>query len=355
MKMKHGKHVAFTLVELLVVIAIIGVLIALLLPAVQAARESARRTQCINNQKQIALAVHNHESSKGELPAAMTATVPPGYTAPTGAMFGALPYFWSWSALVELSPFLEQAGIYNTMNLREPTFDPLTFQITSSALEAVGTTIPSFLCPSDNRRASDNAYGVDNPGPGNYAFCTGTGEAYNDSPVGSLWNTNGPFMAKVRQPLAAITDGTSNTVMLSESLLGEGDENVASSAIGSPDARIHYANREDGGVDELCTGYTKINGEKRRGFTWITGEYRCGSYNHYYTPNTKTLDCIANDMNFASEGALTSLGLRAARSKHPMVVIVALLDGSARIVSENITLSMWRAYATREGNEVVTF
>jgi prepilin-type N-terminal cleavage/methylation domain-containing protein len=151
------KRHAFTLVELLVVIAIIGMLIALLLPAVQAAREAARRMQCTNNLKQLGLAVHNHENVHNVMPAAFSATIPPGYEPPIPIPLDQIPsYFWSWSALAELSPFLEQTSIYDTMDLKQPTFDLMglmtgSFPITEANRQAFGTTVGLFLCPSDGK------------------------------------------------------------------------------------------------------------------------------------------------------------------------------------------------------------
>lgn len=310
--------------------------------------------QCTNNQRQIALATHNHESTKGVLPATLAAEIPKGYTFPAGALMR-LPYLWSWSALAELSPFLEQTSIYNSMDLEQPTFDPATFQITTPNMAAVGTTVKGFLCPSDLQTpVTASIYGVDDPGPTNYVFCTGTGEAYNNAPLGSLWNTNGPFMAQKKQPLAAITDGTSNTIMLSESTLGTGEEGTSTDP---DDYRTNYAYA--GSVAKLtiedCESATQWNVDYRRGFTWATGEYRCASYNHYFLPNEKVYDCIANNSDYVTEEGATSMGLRAARSWHSGGVNVALLDGSSRFVSNTVALNVWRAYATRDNGETLSF
>src|ERR1700712_5362507 len=107
---RRRRNLGFTLIELLVVIAIMAILIALLLPAVQQAREAARRTQCVNNLKQLGLAVHNRISSFGRLPPGMVATLP-GATAYPGS------HDWQWGTLVYLTPFLDQSNVYNSMNL----------------------------------------------------------------------------------------------------------------------------------------------------------------------------------------------------------------------------------------------
>ena len=348
----HRKY-AFTLVELLVVIAIIGILIALLLPAVQAAREAARRLWCTNNLKQLGLAVHNHESAYRVMPAAFTGTVPSEF-----AWYGIPPYLWSWSALAELSPFLEQTNIYNTMNLRLPTFDFTDipdFPITQPNRPAVATTVGLFLCPSDARQpVTGNAYGVDNPGPTNYVFCIGSGTTRGGAPFGRLWNTDGAFMAKNRQSFSAITDGLSNTCLASESTLGVGATSTTTKPTGKA-YRYHYAYAGYGAfslTESLCEGATQWNFEFPRGFTWATGEYRCASYNHYMTPNSTMMDCIANDIA-PGEGQYSSMGFRAARSWHTGGVGTLFGDGSVQFMSDTISLDVWRAVATRNGGEVV--
>ena len=241
------------------------------------------------------------------------------------------------------------------MDLQQPTFDPQTFQIMPPNREAVAITVNTFLCPSDLRQpVTASVYGVDNPGPTNYAFCTGTGEAYGSAPLGSLWNTNGPFMARKKHSLSAITDGTSNTVMISESTLGTGAEGT------STDPKDHRTNYAYAGsvtalTESACESAMQWNVDYRRGFTWATGEYRCAAYNHFYTPNAKVYDCIANNGNYVTEEGATSFGLRAARSWHTGGVNAALLDGSVRFVSETVALNIWRAYATRNGGEAASF
>jgi len=374
------KRYAFTLVELLVVIAIIGMLIALLLPAVQAAREAARRMQCMNHMRQLGIAIHNHESFRGEIPAALTARelTRAEFDAEFPQWAGAtnFPYLWSWSALAELTPFLEQTAVHNSMNLDYPTFDPSPtanppWGITLPNRFAFGTRVGLFLCPSDVQRpVIDSVYGVATPGPTNYVFSAGTGTTrLGRSFYGSLWHTDGAFMVQQRLPFGAFSDGLSNTVFASESILGHGTARLVGAANRPTDEhayRLHYAWVDSrGGADvataglteALCNAVVEWNNAYPRGFTWTTGEYRTGSYNHFMTPNARILDCIANefDMSELAVGNMrhmnTSLGFRAARSWHPGGVNVMLGDGSARFVADSIALEVWRAVATRAGGE----
>ncbi|HBT77999.1 MAG TPA: prepilin-type cleavage/methylation domain-containing protein [Planctomycetaceae bacterium] len=353
----HTSRKAFTLVELLVVIAIIAVLIALLLPAVQMAREAARRMQCTNNLKQLGIALHNHEGAKKEMPAVLMAEKPDDVAA---AYASENAYNWSWSALAVLAPYLEQTNISDSMDIKIPTYSGSPAVVPSENALAFGTTVPMFLCPSDTRNpVTELVYGVETPGPTNYAFCTGSGLAYGTSGAGSLWDTDGPFMAKKRLALEAVVDGTSNTVMASESTLGTGTENAFGASSDGEDNRTVYVYsgyETKALTDATCAAPMGINVEFRRGFTWTTGEYRCGAYNHYYTPNQKIFDCMANyDVTATDEKRSTSLGWRAARSWHNGGVNVALLDGSSRFVPDTVSADVWRAYATRDNGEAFSF
>ncbi|MHC5542914.1 DUF1559 family PulG-like putative transporter, partial [Singulisphaera rosea] len=199
----------FTLIELLVVIAIIAVLIALLLPAVQAAREAARRAQCVNNLKQIGLALHNYISSTNVLPPGRVNT----YISKAGNC---------WGAYAEILPQMEQQSVFNSFNFNlPPDTDPTT---TAAAANSTGfmVTINSLICPSDPAPTSlvlvSNGYYATH----NYPMCTGSNYSVvqNPSASSSLAGIipNGVLYENSAVPISGITDGTSGTVAVAETL-----------------------------------------------------------------------------------------------------------------------------------------
>jgi prepilin-type N-terminal cleavage/methylation domain-containing protein len=339
----HRHRPAFTLIELLVVIAIIAILIGLLVPAVQKVREAAARTQCSNNLKQLGLAMHNYESVYKRLPPAFKGDVPAGSQLPA--------YFYSWSALAYLNPYLEQTAIYNRMDLTQPIYLPPTYNISPANQFAVEQVVPLFICPSDNGQPVVNPgdYGVPTMGPTNYAVCIGSGTTNGGAPFGGMWNSDGMFQAKNQLRIADVPDGLSNTAMMSESTLGTGDENTNTLP---PDPQTYYSYVAIGTPvnDANCAAAKNYNNSNRRGFSWATGELRCASYNHYLLPNSPTPDCITNDL----ATGYTSTGFRTARSKHIGGINMLLGDGSVRFVSNGIALATWRAIATRNRGEVIS-
>jgi prepilin-type N-terminal cleavage/methylation domain-containing protein/prepilin-type processing-associated H-X9-DG protein len=192
---KRDARSAFTLIELLVVIAIIGVLVALLVPAVQKVREAAARVQCANNLKQIGLALHGfHDSNKA---------LPPGYLA-TAAYPGTSPG-WGWAAFI--LPYLEQTALYRQLNLAQPL----------SSQPAVQAVVPIYLCPSDVVLAA--AFNVTDAGltticqaaPSSYAATVGQDASDVADPTG-----DGVFYRNSRTKFTDIVDGTSQTVMVGD-------------------------------------------------------------------------------------------------------------------------------------------
>jgi prepilin-type processing-associated H-X9-DG protein len=318
---------------------------------VQKVREAAARIKCANNLKQLGLSVHNYESANQKFPAGFTGNAPTGAPA----------YFYSWSTLAILNPFLEQTNIYNSMDLNVPVYALTSpYNVLPQNQFAVVQKVPLFLCPSDKQEPVSNAYGVTNLGPTNYAACLSTGLANGAQPAGSPWDANGAFFAQSKTTITAITDGTSNTACMSESLLGDGAENATSATppSGSTQTSFKYIGFGTPLSDSACASGTTWNGSNRRGFMWASGEIRCAAYNHYYTPNNSLPDCVANAISlpgdqYPGQRAYTAVGWRGARSRHSGGVNILLCDGSVRFVTNSVDINTWRALATRAGGEVL--
>ncbi len=204
----------FTLIELLVVIAIIAVLIALLLPAVQSAREAARRAQCINNLKQMGIALHNYHAA--------LSIFPPGYIAASKFSDGETDTAPGWSWATMILPQLEQANLYSAMNLLLPI---------QAAANTTGiqTFLTAFICPSD-QLPQGNTFAVTNGvlppttiatvAPSSYAACTGSDASDVALGLANDGSGNGVFYRNSRVSVASITDGTSQTVAILERAWG---------------------------------------------------------------------------------------------------------------------------------------
>jgi prepilin-type N-terminal cleavage/methylation domain-containing protein len=333
---------AFSLVELLVVIAIIAILMALLIPAVQRTREAAGRASCANHLMQIGIALHNYQSEHKALPPVFPASPKPPYNAIIPA------YFDTWSVLAQLCPYLEQTAIFNMLNLDEPLYTLPQLKVLPDNQFAAGQIVPVFLCPSDKMQPVGGGYGVLSLGPVNYAACIGSGMTSGGPPYGSPWNADGLFRAQIPTKLKEVTDGLSNTVAFSESLLGEGPNSASGLIPGSP--KTIYANVDPPLTQAACDAADSWNSQLPRGYLWASGEIRCASYNHYYPPNPPNYDCVTN-LSTPGVQQFTAVGFHAARSNHLGGVNVLIADGGVRFIDNAIDLAIWRAISTRSGDE----
>ena len=325
-----------TLIEVLIVCAILGVLMAALLPAVQAAREAARRSNCGNNMRQIGLAAVAFEAARGTFPVGSESR-------PWPAQPRHPHQFYRWSGLAHASPFFEASELIGDLDLTVPLYGT-GFQVMPQNRAVVARIVPLFLCPSDSRTIASAGFG-----PTNYALCAGSGAG-----GGTPFDADGMCFVNSRVRARGVTDGLSKTVLASESVLGTGplasDDRAAQSTQGS------YAFvTEVPLTTAICAAANSWNYLNQRGFSWANGEYRSAVYSHWLQPNAATMDCIANDTSSANIArTLAVWGWRAARSRHVGGVNVALADGAVRFVEDGVDAAVWSAAATRAGGEALS-
>lgn len=330
----------------MVVIAIVAVLVAILIPAVQRARESARRIQCVNNLRQIGIALQNYAGAHGHLPpAAVSKSYPADPRHPHS--------FYSWSALAHLLPYLENQTLYDSLDLSLPLYMPGSgYPFSQPNVPAISQVVAEYLCPSDlGVRVKPDM------GPTNYAVCAGSGMG-----GGTPFETDGAFFVNSNLRLAKIKDGTSHTIAVSESLLGFDGTRNDKGEFSEVTVERHYKfSLSFGAVTDLtdsrCEGSKTFNsvaqyGNDPRGYAWCAGGYRCATYNHYYPPNAAQFDCLASvtmdpTPGIAKPRLYASYGWRAARSLHPGGVNVLFLDSSVRYATNDVDLKLWQAVSTR--------
>jgi len=328
--MKAMKRRGLTLIELLVVIGIIGMLVALVLPAVQYARETGRRSQCTSHLKQIGLALQSYQGAHGVFPFGVGADEDANTSTFTS------PDSRRYSLHSQLLPYVEQAAVYGMIDFKVQPFEPDTTGDPSVVTglgpneEAAQARIPIFLCPSDSNR-------MQRPwGPNNYRSCNG-----------SSWSGrggNGMFGQVTAIRPGSVRDGLSHTAAFSERILGDDDRQFVDL---DSDLFGMSAPWTEETLRDWCAQLTEAEAESApfqdsdSGMTWLEGNMLWTRYNHLLPPGLpsckgeKTWDGVAMTAN----------------SRHSGGVNLLLGDGAVRFVSETVDTDVWRALGTIAGGE----
>src|SRR5687768_4163025 len=335
----------FTLIELLVVIAIIGVLIALLLPAVQMAREAARRSQCVNNLKQFGLAVQNYASAENSLPLGHSIERRTGVS-PNYRLHG-------WSAQARLLPYIEQESKYVTLNFDVHQDQPAV-NATAKAIR-----ISTFVCPSDPR-ADDPRIpnGVTAYGNVNYSANRGVWFVWDGFLVGK--KNDHPFGVNYGARFGHITDGLSKTILFAENKVRQPFIRGCTGMIYQPNSATPEPSIDASPADVLfyfnCAGGS-IRTEHNH-TEWNTGEVHHSGFTFAWPPNTISPGAAEGitvpDTDLVAVRELDGGPTYAAvtsRSYHPGGVNIGLGDGSVQFISNSIDRRVWRAMSTMSGGE----
>lgn len=327
------KRRALTLIEILVVLAIIGVLIGMLLPAVQRARESANYIKCRSQLRQIGLAIHNYEAQTGQLPGAGSAT-------------------HQNSVLTTILPYLELDNLRQLIQHDQPLFVPYygLIVVNPTQAQAVGSIVRAFVCPSENFEPNFTDYHQVSMAGGNYVANAGSGTGTN---YDFRYPTDGVFWFGSKLRFKDIPDGISSTLFFSEALMGSGTDSYTVStsemqryymdASCSTLLQLNQVGTAPPLTDEICSATEGMLYRGDRAASWIGGPGQRSLFNSYYLPNDHNKhDC-----------GIGGVGRFKAASQHPGGVNMILGDCSVHFIKSHIELTTWRALSTRGDSEAL--